>query len=355
MIKPITLVFLFAFIVLFTSASILLFRSIEKDPGFIQKKNIVIGDIEYKKTSEVVIIPKNRKTTINASDDSFWNPIVSESAGETWRGVFTKNRRITLGSFCMGQYPVTQELFTGVMGVNPCYFRKENLNVKYSYIGKDEICELRPAETVSWFDAIVFCNLLTQLTMKHSDCVYYADSGSSKIYTREDAQKRINPFFNTSKKGYRLPTEAEWEFAARGGDTRNRDWYFAFSGTESEKNQVVYDINKYSFSDANLEQYGWYRGNSNGVTHEVGTKLPNALGLYDMSGGVWEWLYDWYDNTIYPEKATNPCGAQNGTDRVLRGGSWFEDAYGCCVTRRFHNAHPYIPHFYFGFRYCRSL
>lgn len=92
-----------------------------------------------------------------------------------------------------------------------------------------------------------------------------------------------------------------------------------------------------------------------GVTHEVGTKLPNSLGLYDMSGGVWEWLYDWYDNAVYTENVLNPQGAQKGTDRVLRGGSWYDEAYACCVMRRFHNAHPYIPHFYFGFRYCRSI
>lgn len=176
-----------------------------------------------------------------------------------------------------------------------------------------------------------------------------------KIYTQEDACKRIIPFFNRKKKGYRLPTENEWEFSARGGKTATSIWYYAFSGTESEDGRIVYDTKNYSFIDSNLDAYGWYRGNSNGVTHEVGTKLPNTLGIYDMSGGIWEWLYDWYDNTVYSGDFKDPYGPLNGTDRVLRGGSWYEDAYMCCVTRRFHNAHPYIPHFYFGFRYCRNL
>jgi len=343
------------FILLFLGTRVLILKSSKKEPGSIHRTNIVLDNIEFKKTSEIVVIPKNDQVTIKTSDNSFWDSIVSEKTSENWRGVFIKNRAITLSSFSMAQYPVTQELFTKIMGFNPSYFKKENLNIKYSYTCIDENPDLRPADTLSWFDAIVFCNKLTISTMKISDCVYYADSRCTIVYTLNDAQKRVNPFFYTQKKGYRLPTEAEWEFAARGGDTDSSNWYFAFSGTQADSNQVVYDTKKYSFIDSNLEDYGWYRGNSNGVTHEVGKKRPNALGLYDMSGGVWEWLYDWYDNTIYPEKIKNPYGAQNGTDRVLRGGSWFEDAYGCCVTRRFHNAHPYIPHFYFGFRYCRSL
>ena len=255
----------------------------------------------------------------------------------------------------MAQYPVTQELFAKVMGFNPCYFKKENLNIKYTYVVDNENPDLRPADTVSWFDTIVFCNRLTILTMTNSDCVYYVSAQCSKIYTQEDACKRIIPFFNRKKKGYRLPTENEWEFSARGGKTATSIWYYAFSGTESEDGRIVYDTKNYSFIDSNLDAYGWYRGNSNGVTHEVGTKLPNTLGIYDMSGGIWEWLYDWYDNTVYSGDFKDPYGPLNGTDRVLRGGSWYEDAYMCCVTRRFHNAHPYIPHFYFGFRYCRNL
>ena len=191
--------------------------------------------------------------------------------------------------------------------------------------------------------------------MKESECVYYTDSRCSGIYTREDAEEGIIPFYNTRKKGYRLPTEAEWEFAARGGNVAADDWPLAFSGTGSENNALVYDSRHYSFVDANLDAYGWYRGNSNGMTHEVGTKQPNALGLYDMSGGVWEWLYDLYDNTVQTGTFKNPAGASTGISRVLRGGSWYDPAFECSVTRRFQNVHPYIPHFYFGFRYCRSL
>jgi formylglycine-generating enzyme required for sulfatase activity len=325
-------------------------------PGDIAKGNVVINNAELTKTSEVIVIPQHKKAVIHFRDDTSWNAIVSESASDDWRGVFTKGRKVTLSSFCMAQYPVTQELFTAIMGFNPCYFKKENLYVKYHYNCIDENPDLRPADTISWFDAVVFCNLLTTQTMKESDCVYYADTAYTKLYTREDAAHYTIPHYTTSKKGYRLPTEAEWEFAARGGgNVHDASWSYAFSGTHSVNAQLVYNLQQHVFIDANLHNHGWYKGNSNGVTHEVGLKQPNSLHLYDMSGNIWEWLYDWYEYTIPKEKILNPYGAKQGTDRVLRGGSWTDEAYESCVTRRFRNAHPYIPHYFFGFRYCRSL
>ena len=132
----------------------------------------------------------------------------------------------------------------------------------------------------------------------------------------------MSPFFGAyhfNANGYRLPTEAEWEYAARAGD--NTVDSLTYSGTS--------DVNK-------LGDYAWYYDSANDNTHEVGTKLPNAFGLYDMSGNVWEWCWNWftdsYDTTT--EGGSDPTGTSAGSGRVLRGGSWSNYSGGCAVSYR---------------------
>lgn len=132
----------------------------------------------------------------------------------------------------------------------------------------------------------------------------------------------------------RLPTEAEWEFAARGGN----------KGT----------TNTYSGSNS-IEDVAWYSGNSEGSTHMVGAKSPNELGIYDMTGNVWEWCNDWYDKEYYsnsPQK--NPQGSSSSTFRVLRGGSWFFQAEHCRITNRAVSV-PDQSYNGNGFRFVKSL
>ena len=170
--------------------------------------------------------------------------------------------KVTPSSYYIGETEVTQELWQAVMGSNPSYFKGAKL----------------PVEQVSWEDCQEFIRKLNQMTGK----------------------------------SFRLPTEAEWEFAARGGSRSN---HYKYSGSN------------------NLSSVAWYWDNSGEKTHPVGQKSPNELGLYDMSGNVYEWCADWYGD--YSSSAqTNPKGPSNGSSRVIRCGGWFGNAWNCRVSYR---------------------
>jgi formylglycine-generating enzyme required for sulfatase activity len=172
---------------------------------------------------------------------------------------------VTVNSFYISKYEVTQKEWINIMGSNPSYFKGDNL----------------PVERVSWNDVQEFIKKLNQKT----------------------GQK------------YRLPTEAEWEYAARGGNKSNG---YKYSGSN------------------NKDEVAWYYNNSNSKTHEVGTKAPNELGIYDMTGNVWEWCSDWYDENYYKNSpSNNPKGPNSGDYRVLRGGSWSALDLGCRSVDRY--------------------
>ncbi len=179
---------------------------------------------------------------------------------------------VVLNDYYIDPYEVTQGLWKSVMGSNPS-----------SFPGNDRL----PVETVSWLDAVIFCNKLSE---KEGLANVYVISGSSV-------------FMDITKNGYRLPTEAEWEFAARGG---------------------IHDENLTYSGSNNAAGVAWYRINAGGSTSLTGLKQPNTAGLYDMSGNVREWCWDWYGG--YPGSMVyNPVGPDNGTVRVVRGGGWSDD------------------------------
>ncbi|MBO5942646.1 MAG: formylglycine-generating enzyme family protein [Bacteroidales bacterium] len=158
--------------------------------------------------------------------------------------------RVTLSSYRIGKYEVTQDLWEAVMGSNPSCFKGSR----------------KPVERVSWYDCLTFIRKLNSLTGQN----------------------------------FKLPTEAQWEFAARGGNSSNG----------------------YKYSGSNyIDNVGWYGDNSGNTTHNVGTKSPNELGIYDMSGNVWEWCCDWYGG-YSSSSQTNPEGLSLGYRRICRGGSW---------------------------------
>jgi formylglycine-generating enzyme required for sulfatase activity len=172
---------------------------------------------------------------------------------------------VTLDSYYIAETEVTQAQWRAIMGTNPSNFSGDN----------------RPVEKVSWDDAQEFCRKLSQLT--------------GKTYT--------------------LPTEAQWEYAARGG---KKSKGYKYSGRNS------------------INDVAWYNDNSRSMTHSVKQKQPNELGLYDMSGNVWEWCSDWYGD-YSSSNQTNPTGPSSGSFRVLRGGSWYDNAGYCRVSSRVSN------------------
>ncbi len=209
---------------------------------------------------------------------------------------------VTVNDFYIGKYEVTQKEWKEIMGSNPSNWKSDNL----------------PIERVSWYDAVEFCN-------KKSD-----KEGLTRCYT--GSGKKIKCNFST--KGYRLPTEAEWEYASKG---------------ESQSA-------KYKYSGSyNIKDIAWYKSNSGGKTHPVGTKQANELGIYDMSGNVWEWCNDWYDESYYSKSPShNPKGCDSGSYRVLRGGGWYGSVSACHEYSR-HRGAPSGSHSSLGFRLAISV
>ena len=177
-----------------------------------------------------------------------------------------------IGAFELSKFPVTQELYAAVTDDNPSTFKGDQL----------------PVETVSWIDAVHFCNALSE-SLEREAC-YLIDLKTEGVV------------FNQKANGFRLPTEAEWQYACQAG-TKNTRY-------------------------GELDAIAWYKENSHDLPHTVGQKLPNAWGLYDMLGNVWEWCSDVYDETVY------------GDYRVFRGGGWCDQERSVMATTR-RRSHPF--------------
>jgi formylglycine-generating enzyme required for sulfatase activity len=174
-------------------------------------------------------------------------------------------------------------------------------------------------DSVSWLDAVVFCNRLSEFDGLES--YYSIAAGTVKIAGGD---------------GYRLPSEAEWEYACRAGT-----------------------LTAYSFGDdlARLGGYAWFADNSGNQTHEVGLLAPNPFGLHDMHGNLWEWCWDWYSPAGHEQRGDGDLdggGVPEGTERVLRGGSWNADAPSLRSAARTKFTPAVFPLYYFGFRLART-
>ena len=207
---------------------------------------------------------------------------------------------VVLKDFMIGKYEVTQKIYKAVTGSNPSVHQGKNL----------------PVDNVTWYEAVMFCNQFSEL------------ESLEKVYTIND--KNVSADF--SRNGYRLPTEAEWEYAARGGKySRGR---------------------RYAGSNK-IDSVAWYAFDSGSRSHTVGTRAANELGLYDMSGNVWEWCWDWYKKYT-EQQQTDPTGGSNGKYRIIRGNCWSGDKSDCTVWQRGLGV-PFLSIDSLGFRLARSI
>jgi len=261
---------------------------------------------------------------------------------------------VTLNSFYMGKFEVTNAEYVeflneegnqieGVYGVTPVTWIDmsgsdwlgiegsfPNFTVKSGYAN-------RPVVFVSWYGAVAYCNWLSE---KHGLVKCYGDHSADGLSRWGTNGANYQPENN----GYRLATEAEWEYGCRGGTTTDFNWGGNYTGE--------------NMSPGPIDSYCWYCYNSSNNHHDVTTLLPNSWDLYHMHGNVWEWCSDWYDGTYYQycddySIVNNPLGLETGSTRVLRGGGWDFYAFVCRSSDR-SNGYPGVRSSVIGFRLVRS-
>jgi formylglycine-generating enzyme required for sulfatase activity len=277
-------------------------------------------------------------------------------------GVFIEGRALALAPYGIARYELAWELWDEVCSRAAARgYRIANRGLEGHDEGGAGLTaaqrKLRPVTGITWRDAIVWCNAYSE--MQALEPVYYESEGGPVL--KESLVNRPPAgglpataadlvFVKPGAKGFRLPTEAEWEFAARGGDQNAADWNYPYPGSSNIEDVAWYLSNSYERGEGNAD-YG---------AHPVGSKTggtyggANRLGLYDMGGNVSEYCWDWFGAVT---AGTPPAGPDMGTfaHRVMRGGGWSSYAQACQVARSRNYVRPWVGSVYVGFRIGRSL
>ena len=237
--------------------------------------------------------------------------MIGSPESEISRGKDEARHSVILIDFHLAQYEVTQKEYQEIMNANPSHFKGDTL----------------PVENVTWFEAIMYCNERSK------------KEGLTPVYIINGSGEQLTVTWNRSTNGYRLPTEAEWEYACRAGTTTPFN-----TGDNITPNQANY-YGRYPYNNAPSGQY-------REKTLPVGSFAPNSWGLYDMHGNVWEWCWDLYGQYAATEQA-DPAGAEDGAFRVNRGGGWND--FGRHLRSAYRAAHsPSNRTFNIGFRVARD-